>query len=528
MAKADNLIGTFSIRLKSTQFKSKVKNGIFDYRHLENMLVILQNQATPTQEEKQTNPDAAWQWFNLLTNPVVMKAVLSGNSGGEKTAEQIARVNEQYKDNGLFAAMVEHAKKLNDKNCSMIVRRTKGQWKTFFSQVDEWSKNLSAFTLKYGSPDKPEPPKAKKLSRISNASLPLESSKFSIRQIKKKDHLCVTLRKKQIQIPLKHKGMITSVGVKNITSARLCYSNDSVYIDFTYRKVAVNPSTTDNKPVVKSNKKAVKQAGLDVGLNNLLSLFVNDKTTSSLIISGRRFKSRNAAFNRMNAKLNQAIADEVTEWKEITRKDGSVTKYPIKHSDRGERLKRLKTYLIEKRNRYFDSEFNKVSKHLVDYLVEHKITDLVLSKNLSFAKTEGDIQLGKKTKQTFMQIPFGKLLTQIESKCGLNDINTHTVDEAWSSKTSCISSNINHVQEKATKGRQSIKTTDLNGSRVNRGLYKDKVIDKVFNADLNGAANHIKLAFKRVNLGWLKDVLFKLCNPVLIKSNNDFKRLIAA
>ena len=33
--------------------------------------------------------------------------------------------------------------------------------------------------------------------------------------------------------------------------------------------------------------------------------------------------------------------------------------------------------------------------------------------------------------------------------------------------------------------------------------------------------NHIKIAFNN-NFNWLKDSLFKLCNPLIIKSANDF------
>jgi hypothetical protein len=67
-----------------------------------------------------------------------------------------------------------------------------------------------------------------------------------------------------------------------------------------------------------------------------------------------------------------------------------------------------------------------------------------------------------------------------------------------------------------------ILTTDLNGSRVKRGLFKDTVINKIFNADVSGAANHIKVAFRRLKFDWLEGCLFKLANPVKLKSTADF------
>jgi putative transposase len=51
------------------------------------------------------------------------------------------------------------------------------------------------------------------------------------------------------------------------------------------------------------------------------------------------------------------------------------------------------------------------------------------------------------------------------------------------------------------------------------------VINKVFNADINGAVNHIKVATGK-SFEWLKDKLFKLCNPIKIKSDYEFCRLL--
>ena len=106
-----------------------------------------------------------------------------------------------------------------------------------------------------------------------------------------------------------------------------------------------------------------------MGLNNLLSIFVDDKSTQSLIYCGRKIKSRNTKFNRFNAKLNESISEEATEFK--TTKKG--IEYAVQWSQRGYELKRLKTYLIERRNRYFDNEFHKLSKSVVEFLIKNKV-----------------------------------------------------------------------------------------------------------------------------------------------------------
>ena len=68
-------------------------------------------------------------------------------------------------------------------------------------------------------------------------------------------------------------------------------------------------------------------------------------------------------------------------------------------------------------------------------------------------------------------------------------------------------------------------TNAFKGKRVKRGLFLDVVINKVLNADINGAVNHIKVATGK-SFEWLKDKLFKLCNPIKIKSDYEFCRLL--
>ena len=74
---------------------------------------------------------------------------------------------------------------------------------------------------------------------------------------------------------------------------------------------------------------------------------------------------------------------------------------------------------------------------------------------------------------------------------------------------------------------ESTCTTKLkyNGKRTKRGLFKDTIINKIFNADLNGAVNHIKLAIKK-SFQWLKNNFWKLCNPIKVKSAGELHILL--
>ena len=118
------------------------------------------------------------------------------------------------------------------------------------------------------------------------------------------------------------------------------------------------------------------------------------------------------------------------------------------------------------------------------------------------------------------QIPFIQLIHYIEEKAIKNGIEVIFIDEAYTSKTSCIHGDVLAVQTKS-KSSQKPTANEFKGTRAKRGLFKDIVLNKIWNADLNGAVNHIKVAFDSC-FKWLKDALFKLCNPKVIKSANDF------
>ena len=321
-----------------------------------------------------------------------------------------------------------------------------------------------------------------------------------------------------------------------LKNLNLSHSNGSLYLHFGYG-VIIDPNKS--KETIIAKKKTKKVAGGDLGLINLLSVFVNDKKSDSFMISGKRFIKYNCDFNKRIAKLNTDIAKEAINWKEIettlTDENGDkilkndkpikqMTKIPTEYSPKGMRLRGFKSVLTEKRNRFFKEEFEKISTHLVQYFEKIKVTDFVSSKNLSFAKVKGSINMNKKTKQKFYQIPFGDFLTMLERKLKLSHINFHDIDEAHTSKTSCLSKNVNEMVKLREESQKSLSTNVYGGKRVKRGFYKDFSSNILFNADINGAVNHLKVAFKRLKFEWLLEYKDKICSPILFKSDEMFRQ----
>ena len=532
---------TFSVHEVNLSIVKSITNTLLTYKHLENILnILLQQQLSLsdndnlTLQQKELHKDIFW----LLLNPMVMKAVLS-NTSGKKYKDFIIKINTYFKDNHLFQQAKSLHNELNAHNSSMLIRRLNKDWKNYFSSLkDFYNGNPKGLT------GKPSFPKPKKLSKVFNYSLPLEPSKFSLKKLKQ-GLLGLNLGKKMFYVYIGKN--IDYIENKNINNITISYSHGHIYYQFTYvhNKLTIN----NNKELTLSKKKVIKEAGADVGINNLLSLFINDNTTQSLIISGKELISYNVHFNKRLAKTNELISDEVSSYKTVIGKNNQPYEVPESYTELGKKLIYRREQLFERRKLYLDDYLNKMSKKVLTYLSLNKVNVLVLSKNLSFTKTTGEIKMIKKVKQKFYQIPFGKLLTLIENKSSQYGIEVKWIDEAYTSKTSSISADVNNVQRKGKELREKesknlpineiekVTSNDLKGNRgvkkgLGRGMYKDTIIEKIMNADLNGACNHIKVYLGNRSKDMINKLkqqsnyLWKWCNPVKIKSNHEFDKMI--
>jgi len=507
-------IKTFTVHETDMKVVRHLKKAILSYKHLENMLNILLKTELDKVYEVEKIEDRDYSMFNLLLNPTIMKAVLSNTKGGEKTEFSIALINDYFKDNELFKSAKEMGNILNDKNMSMIVRRLAKDWKNIFDRRADYFANPSAFT------GVPQFPSAKKLANVHQYSIPMEQDKFSL---KRKNVLGVTVFKRMIYTRFKTNEYVNS---KTITSMTISLSNGNIYYNFNYEVQKESKSKRSPR-----TKKEQKVAGGDVGLINTLSLFIHDNNTQSLIVSGSPFIKYNTYFNKQLAKLNIELSKNVIEYKTIIKKDKTTVEIPVAYNSIGRSLKKKRSKLHENRNRYFDNEMNKISKKVLTYLQSNNVSDLVISTNLSKTKEDGSIEMRKKDKQKFYQIPFGKLLNLLKTKGSAFGITVVDKDEAYTSKTSCLTRNVNDNQAKKAL-KIEVTPNDLNGNRgakgnkLGRGMYKDRELNKVFNSDLNGAANHIRVGFPETDLSVYRTHLWKVCNPIKIKSTSDFDLIL--
>ena len=332
------------------------------------------------------------------------------------------------------------------------------------------------------------PPKPKKLSSVEY-SVPLDQLSWSL---KKENLLGINLSDKMFYIYVRQDKLLKVVKeLTKIDFLTICLSNDDIYLHFTYNYLREE----------KERNREEKLSALDSGITNLASIFIDDEEAKSLIVSGEAFKSYNCDFNRLLGKLNNSI---------------DLLKNELKEKESEEKLKRLgylkkfRSFLYEKRNRFFRDQFHKISKRILEYLYLNRVTDLIISRNLSELKNNGGVNLGKSNNQKFIQIPIIRLLDYITYKAGDYNIRVHNINEAYSSKTSCLSDDVSKIQE------NPILANDINGYRAKRGLFKDTLLNKIWNCDLNGAVNYIKIHTKK-NMDYLKTFWWKICNPIKLK-----------
>ena len=200
--------------------------------------------------------------------------------------------------------------------------------------------------------------------------------------------------------------------------------------------------------------------GIDLGIDNLCTCVTN--TGASFIIDGRKLKSINQYYNKINAKL-QSIKD---------------TKKKIK-----EKIKLLQAKIAMKRNNRVNDYLSKTARTIINYCIENDIGKIVIGYNVTFQRNSN---IGKVNNQNFVNIPYGKLRNKLEYLCDMYGIEYILQEESYTSKASFFDRddlpvyNADNPQEYIFSGR-----------RVKRGLYMTKK-GNLINADVNGALNILR------------------------------------
>ena len=318
-------------------------------------------------------------------------------------------------------------KSLPTKISQEVLRQVDTVWKSFFKSIKSWKINKSKYN---GMPLLPKY-KHKKTGRNI-----LVYNKQAIGVGYYKKYGVLKLSKSDILVK-------TKINIDDIIQVRLIPRLGNYVIEVVYNKEVNN---------VKLNQDNIM--GIDLGVNNLCAITTTNN--NNCLINGRPLKSINQYYNKKISKM-KSILDKVNN-KKTSKQIQKVT---------NKRNNKIKNYL------------HKTSKYIIDYCLTNDIGKVVIGKNIDWKQ---NINIGKKNNQSFVNIPFDKLIKQITYKGELNNIEVLLTEESYTSKCSFIDN------------EDIKKSNNYLGKRVKRGLFKSSD-NYTINADINGSYNIIRKVF---------------------------------
>ena len=236
---------------------------------------------------------------------------------------------------------------------------------------------------------------------------------------------------------------------KKIKEIRIIPKQHSRYfeIQYTYEVKEIQRELNENNVL-----------GIDLGIDNLCTCVTN--TGASFIIDGRKLKSINQYYNKINAKLQS-----------------------IKDKQKIERTTLRQKRITRKRNNRINDYLSKAARTIVNYCLNNDIGKLVLGYNEDFQRNSN---IGSMNNQNFVNIPYGKLRDKLIYLCKLYGIEFKLQEESYTSKASFFDGDEIPIYDK-----ENSQEYIFSGKRIKRGLYQTSA-GKFINADCNGALNILR------------------------------------
>ncbi|BBM43789.1 putative transposase [Leptotrichia wadei] len=340
-----------------------------------------------------------------------------------------------YNENYKMLKNSENYKKLNSNMAQQILKEVDGSFKSFFGLLK---------LAKNGQYDN-------KKIKLPNYLAKDGFTTLVIGFVRLKDDILIvpysnSFRKTHKEIAIKLPSVLKDKKIKEIRIIPKQYSR-YFEIQYTYEVEEVRRELNENNAL-----------GIDLGIDNLCTCVTNNGV--SFIIDGRKLKSINQYYNKINAKL-QSIKD----------------KQKIEHITL--RQKRI----ARKRNNRIEDYLSKAARIIVNYCLNNDIGKVVLGYNEDFQRNSN---IGSINNQNFVNIPYGKIRDKLQYLCKLDGIEFKLQEESYTSKASFFDEDEIPIYDK--ENPQEYK---FSGKRIKRGLYQTST-GKFINSDCNGALNILK------------------------------------
>ena len=304
----------------------------------------------------------------------------------------------------------------------LVLKQLDQNWRSFFAALRAWQENPERFL------GQPRPPRYKHKQQ-GRFLLIYNTQAISRRWLRegwvKPSGLDVFIRTQQT----------------NIKQVRIVPRRDHDVVEIVYEREPEEHDLDENLI-----------AGVDLGIDNPITLTSNQPGFIPVVVNGRGTKSVNQYYNKRRAELQAQVGTRSTK-----------------------RLRRL----TGKRNRKIKHLLHIASRRVIDHLVDQRVGTLVIGYNANWKQR---VNIGRVNNPKFVSIPHGTLLHMLTYKAQLAGIQVVIQEESYTSKCSFLDGEHPHKREQYA------------GQRIARGLFR-AADGTLINADVNGAYNIITKAF---------------------------------
>ena len=340
-----------------------------------------------------------------------------------------------YNENYKILKNSQNYKKLNSNVAQQVLKEVDGSFKSFFGLL-KFAKNGQYDNKKIKLP--------KYLAKDGFTTL-------VIGFVRLKDDMLIIpysnlFRKTHKEITIKLPPVLKGKKIKEI---RIIPKQHSRYFEIQY--------TYEEKEIQRKLNRE-NGLGIDLGIDNLCTCVTNNG--ASFLIDGRKLKSINQYYNKINAKLQS-----------------------IKDKQKIERTTLRQKRIARKRNNRIEDYLSKAARIIINYCLNNDIGKLVLGYNEDFQRNSN---IGSINNQNFVNIPYGKLRDKLIYLCKLYGIEFKLQEESYTSKASFFDGDEIPIYDK-----ENPQEYIFSGKRIKRGLYQTSV-GKLINADCNGALNILR------------------------------------
>lgn len=246
--------------------------------------------------------------------------------------------------------------------------------------------------------------------------------------------------KNNMLLHLSQSDIIILTKSQDVTEVRIVYATAIYVVD-----------VVCEKPVTFVDLNPQLIAGRDLDIDNLVAWASNKLTFTPTLYEGKHLQSINQCFNKLRAFLQSKL-------------------------DRGKYTTRQIQQITFKRNKGVKNYLHQTSSLIVKRLVNEKIGQLVIGKNVGWKQ---NLALAQKTYHTCVVISYAKLREMITYKADLVDIKVTVTEQSYTSK--CSFWDLGPVGKQESYQRKNVK----------RGLFRS-LNQTLINPDVHPALNMIR------------------------------------